>query len=63
MKLEKLPSGSYRAQKMYKGKRYRITFDHKPSEKELTIAFAEKFEETQTGASGSFEKVANDECQ
>ena len=60
MKLEKLPSGSYRAQKMYKGKRYRITFDHKPSEKELTIAFAEKFEETQTGASGSFEKVANE---
>lgn len=60
MKLEKLPSGSYRAQKMYKGKRYRITFDHKPSEKELTIAFAEKMEETQTGASGSFEKVANE---
>lgn len=41
MKLEKLPSGSYRAQKMYKGQRYRITFDHKPTDRELTIAFAE----------------------
>lgn len=60
MNLEKLPSGSYRATQMYKGKRYRFTFDHKPSEKEMTIAIAEKMQETQTGASGSFEKVANE---
>ena len=60
MKLEKLPSGSYRAKKMYKGKLYRITFDHKPTEREITVAFADKLEETQTGASGSFENVANE---
>ena len=35
MKVEKLPSGSYRARKMYNGKIHRISFDHKPSEREL----------------------------
>ncbi len=59
MKLEKLPSGSYRAQKMYKGKRYRITFDHKPTEKELTIAFAEKMQDN-PDLKGTFEKYANE---
>lgn len=59
MKLEQLPSGSYRAQKMYKGKRYRITFDHKPTEKELTIAFAEVMQEN-TKINGTFEKYANE---
>lgn len=60
MKLERLPSGSYRVKKVYKGKVYRVTFDHKPTEREVTIALAEKLEETHTGASGSFEKVANE---
>ena len=58
MKLERLPSGSYRAKKVYKGKTYRITFDHKPTEKELTLAFAEKMSESDTGKNGSFEKYA-----
>lgn len=60
MKIEKLPSGSYRATKMYKGKRYRVTFDHKPSDKEVTIALAEKMEETETAAKGTFGKVAQE---
>ena len=59
MKLEALPSGSYRAKKMYKGKLYRITFDHKPTEKEMTIAFAEKMQES-TAAGGTFEKFAKE---
>ncbi len=58
MKIEKLPSGSYRIQKMYKGKRYNLTFDHKPTEKEITIALAEKLQDT-SGARGSFESYAN----
>lgn len=62
MNLEKLPSGSYRAQKVYKGVRYRITFDHKPTEKELTIAFAEKMQDT-PGERGSFEKYATEYIQ
>lgn len=58
MKLEKLPSGSYRAQKIYKGKRYRVTFDHKPTEKELTIAFAEKMQDIIVEQKSTFEKCA-----
>ena len=60
MKVEKRSSGNYRVTKMYKGKRYRVTFDHKPTDKEITIAIAEKMEETETGASGSFESVAKE---
>lgn len=59
MTLEKLASGSYRASKMYKGKRYRITFDHKPTQKEMAIAFAEKLQD-EPGAKGSFEKYARE---
>ena len=59
MKLEKISNECYRARKMYKGKMYRINFDHKPTEKELTIAFAEKLQDT-SGDKGSFEKYANE---
>ena len=59
MNVEKLPSGSYRAQKIYKGQRYRITFDHKPTEKELTIAFAELMQDAK-GERGTFEKYAKE---
>ena len=57
MKIEKLPSGSYRARKMYKGKRYTIVFDHKPTDKEVTIAFAEKMQD-EAISNGSFHKCA-----
>ena len=60
MKVEKLPSGTYRATKMCKGKRYRVTFDHDPDDMEVTIALAEKMQETQTGATGTFEYVAKE---
>lgn len=60
MKAEKLQSGSYRATKMYNGKRYRVTFDHKPTDKEVMLAIAEKMGETDTGAKGTFEKVAKE---
>lgn len=60
MKIEALPSGSYRATKMYKGKRYRVTFDHKPTEKEVTIALAEKMQDTNTGKKGTFEHYARE---
>ena len=60
MKVEKLPSGSYRITKMYKGKRYRVTFDHKPTDKEVTIALAEKMETDENRKDGSFEHFAKD---
>ena len=40
MKLEKLPSGSYRIRKTYKGTTYTVVFDHKPTQKEITQAMA-----------------------
>lgn len=60
MKVEKISSGSYRVTKMYKGKRYRVTFDHKPTEKEVTIALAEKMQDTNTGKKGTFEHYAKE---
>ena len=60
MKIEKLKSGSYRATKMYKGKRYRVTFDHKPTEKEVALALAEKLQDSETRKGGSFEHYAKE---
>ena len=36
MKANKLPSGSFRVQKMVDGRSYSLTFDHRPSQKEIT---------------------------
>ena len=43
MNIEKLPSGSYRIRKMIDGKSYSITLDHKPTQKEIDKAVAEKY--------------------
>lgn len=40
MKLEKLPSGSYRIRKMYKRQMYTVVFDYKPTQKEAVQAIA-----------------------
>lgn len=40
MKIEKLPSGSYRIRKMYKGETHTIVFDYKPTQKEAMQAMA-----------------------
>ena len=44
MKIEKLPSGSYRVRKMYKGITYTVTFEHKPTQKEAVQALADEME-------------------
>lgn len=59
MNLELLPSGSYRAQEIYKGQRFRYTFDHKPTGKELKIVFAELMQDVK-GERGTFEKYAKE---
>lgn len=46
MKIEKLPSGSYRIRKMYKGKSYQIVTDYKPTQKEAIQMMAEELEKT-----------------
>lgn len=47
MKIEKLPSGSYRIRKMYKGKTYTVTFDRKPTQKEAMKAMASELDKVQ----------------
>lgn len=48
MKIEKLPSGSYRVRKMYKGVTYTVVFDHKPTQKEVMQAVAAEMDKAQT---------------
>ncbi len=48
MKIEKLPSGSYRIRKMYKGQTYTVIFDYKPTQKEAMLAMAKELEKVQT---------------
>lgn len=43
MKIEKLPSGSYRIRKMYKGQTYTVITDYKPTQKEALELMAEEF--------------------
>ncbi len=47
MKIEKLPSGSYRVRKMYKGKTYTVVFEKKPTQKEAVQAMASELDKVQ----------------
>lgn len=47
MKIEKLPSGSYRIRKMYKGKTYAVVFEKKPTQKEAMQAMAKELDRIQ----------------
>lgn len=49
MKIEKLPSGSYRVRKTYKKKTYTIIFPEKPTQKEIMAKFSELFENENVG--------------
>lgn len=42
MKIEKLPSGRYRARRTYQGKSYSVTFPYKPTQKEAFTALEDK---------------------
>jgi len=59
MTIEKLPSGSYRITQNYNNKRYRITVNHKPTQKEATLLLAEKLQDVKTG-DGTFRKCAKE---
>ena len=47
MKIEKLPSGSYRIRKTYKGQTYTVIFDSKPTQKEAMLAMADELKKVQ----------------
>lgn len=50
MKIEKLPSGSYRIRKMYKGKTYTIVTDYKPTQKEAMQLMAAELDKVTPSA-------------
>lgn len=50
MKIEKLPSGSYRIRKMYKGEMYTVITDYKPSQKEALQLIAAKLDKVRPSA-------------
>lgn len=61
MKIEKLPSGSYRIRKMYQGKMYTVVFDRKPTQKEAMMAMAKELEKIQTKhKSMTFQEAADE---
>ena len=58
MKIEKIHGGKYRVRKTCKGTLHIVTFDHKPTQKEVMIALAEKLADSSEGEKGSFEMYA-----
>ena len=61
MKIEKLPSGSFRIRKMYKGKMYTVVTDFKPTQKEAMKLMAEELDKVQSSKSVhmNFDTAAN----
>lgn len=43
MKIEQISKNSYRVRKQYKGTKYTLFFDHKPSDKEVTLKLSELY--------------------
>ncbi len=60
MKIEKLPSGSYRVRKMYRGKIYAVTFPCKPSQKEALQALARELDKVKTAGPMTFAQAAEE---
>lgn len=60
MKVEELPSGSYRVRKTYNKKVYTVIFNHKPNQKEVALAIAERLEEDNVPQKGTFEQKAKE---
>lgn len=50
MKIEKLPSGSYRVRKMYQGKMYTVTFKDKPTQKEALKAISDELDKIKSAS-------------
>lgn len=59
MKIEELPSGSYRVRKMYKGQTYTLMFDEKPDQKDVIDYMAKKMKEANVYTK-TFEYYAKD---
>lgn len=57
MKIEKTPSGSYRVRQQYNKKRYIVTFDHKPNQREIIEAFSTKIHKAPVRARMTFKEA------
>lgn len=63
MKIEKLPSGSYRVRKMYQGKTYSVVFDGKPTQKEALKAISDELDKVRNAYTKmTFQKAAEEYC-
>lgn len=61
MKIEKLPSGSYRMRKMYKGKTYTVVTDYKPTQKEAIQLMSEELDKVRgSSADKTFRNCAEE---
>lgn len=58
MKIEKLPSGSYRVRKMYRGKTYSVTFDHKPTQKKTLQELSKAMDKIHTAGPMTFREAS-----
>lgn len=58
MKIEKLPSGSYRIRKTYKGQVYTVVFDCKPTQKEAVQAMAKELDKVLAKKNMTFQRAA-----
>lgn len=59
MKIEELPSGSFRVRKMHKGQTFTLIFDHKPSDREVINRMSEVMNESST-TNGTMENYAKE---
>lgn len=59
MKIEQLSPNSYRVRKVYKGNRYTVYFDHKPSQAEIISAMDSQLKKA-ASSSGSFKQCAEE---
>lgn len=59
MKTEKISKNTYRVRKMIKGISYSVTFDHKPSQKEILFALSEDIEAPKQAEKGSLKEYCN----
>lgn len=62
MKIEKLTNNTYRVRQQYKGRRYTVYFNHKPTQKEIMKAMTNQMDSqapSHTIENGTFEEYAN----
>lgn len=60
MKIEKLPSGSYRIRKMYKGKTYTVVVDYKPTQKEAIQLMSAELDKAKTSCQRMTFQIASE---